>query len=669
MTTKTPLNYLTTALTATALTSALSFGQSEEIESAYQLSPFTVSSDSIIDTLHITDRDLSLRQPSDLKDTLSIDPSITVGGSTGVAQKIYVRNLGEGLLNISVDGSSQVGSLFHHTGRIAVEPELLKEVEVQSGIGSVTNGPGALGGGIRFVTKNPSDLLQDGQSIGGLIKLGYYDNTDGYKTSANAYGRFNDNWSGLVSFVSSEYEDIEDANGDKLLGSNAEQTTLMGKVVGEFDNGHYVDFKFERLEESGDKLQRPEWGYVSWNPIYPMENNRDTMTLGYAFDSTDLDWLNLKADLSYSNAEIVQDGRWGLYTGEIKGKQLSISNNQYINTHSLTYGIDYRDDTVSLIPPAGEVQENSDRGDVIGFFIQDQIQATENLEITLGLRYDEYSLTDWSQKTFNNSGFSPSIKASYKIAPSMTINASSASAYRGPEVNDAFLIGVSENADNLTAEKARNDEISFNYAKDGLNVSVGAFQHEIDDVITISVPWSKFFDNQGTLETDGIFVRTGYKTETWNISLLYNQADTTLNGMKAIRYAYGSVVSSIGDTWVFDAFAQVSNQIGIGWNARLVQGIDDIIASPDWAGVPDENTGLEYYTIDKNGYATHDFFISWNPNFSENLTFNFTIKNAFDKLYRSHGGIEDLEAIPGFEGVIGAYDSGRDFRLSATWIF
>src|SRR5690606_29969110 len=94
------------------------------------LAPFTVTTDHAQTVLQITEYDLAQRQATDLEDALSIDPSLTVGGSTGVAQKIYVRNLGEGLINVSVDGATQSGSLFHHIGRIAIEPDMLKQVEV-----------------------------------------------------------------------------------------------------------------------------------------------------------------------------------------------------------------------------------------------------------------------------------------------------------------------------------------------------------------------------------------------------------------------------------------------------------------------------------------------------------------------------------------------------------
>lgn len=632
-------------------------------DSIVELAPFLVKSNGVQNMLQITERDLSQRQAADLEDALSIDPSITVGGSTGVAQKIYVRNLGEGLLNISVDGATQTGSLFHHIGRISIEPELLKQVDVQAGIGSVTDGPGALGGSIKFVTKDPSDLLRQDQNIGGMVRYGYYDNTEGYKASANLYGRFNDNWSGLFSYVSSDYNNILDGDGNELLGSNSQQISTMTKVVGEFEDGQTIRFSYEQIDEKGEKLQRPEWGYVPWNSIFPMKTKRDTVTLGYQFDSQDINWFNLDANLSHNEANVVQNGRWGIYEGIVESTQFSLSNSIQSERNDLVFGFDYREDEVSIVAPEGSGEtSNPETGDVLGIFVQDNFYVTEDLQLTLGLRFDSYSLKDANLLSFDDEDISPTFALTYSLTPEITVKASSASAYRGQEVNDAFAIGVSTNDPNMIGESAQNNEISFTYNNSNVTFEAGLFENTIDDVITTSIPWKKNYSNVGKLETDGVFARASYRGNNWNLSLLYNQADTTLNGLVATRYEYGSIVSSIGDTWVIDAFWQVSEQIDIGWNLRLVEAIDSISIPERYASVPDAS-------ITKPGYSTHDFFVRWSPTFNDNLSFNLTIKNAFDKTYRSHGSVENLENIPDFEGVIGAYEPGRDIRLSAAYRF
>ena len=130
----------------------------------------------------ITPEDLEKYQAKDLADIFRFTPSVTVGGSLGVAQKIYVRGLEDTILNVTVDGAPQTSSLFHHIGRVSLEPELLKSVEVQSGAGEATAGIGAIGGAIRFKTNDADDLLKNGQQFGGSVKASYFSN-DGHKES------------------------------------------------------------------------------------------------------------------------------------------------------------------------------------------------------------------------------------------------------------------------------------------------------------------------------------------------------------------------------------------------------------------------------------------------------------------------------------------------------
>lgn len=159
-------------------------------------------------------------------------PEVSVGGGPGVAQKLYLRGFEDTLLNITIDGASQPGQTFHHTGRIGIEPELLKRAEVQAGTGDATSGPGALGGSIRFVTKDPDDLLREGEQVGALIKGGYFSRAEGYKTSSSLYGRFNENWSALAVATYQDQNDYEDGNGRDVLGTGARQQLGFAKLVG-----------------------------------------------------------------------------------------------------------------------------------------------------------------------------------------------------------------------------------------------------------------------------------------------------------------------------------------------------------------------------------------------------------------------------------------------------
>ena len=634
---------------------------SGESQQTYVLPAYTITADDTDNTLNITERDLNLRQASDLEDTLSIDPSVTVGGANPKAQKIYVRNLGEGLINIKVDGATQSASLFHHTGRIAIEPELLKQVEIQPGIGSATAGPGALGGSIRFVTKDPEDFLAPGQKVGAFVKNGYFSNTDGYKGSATVFGRINEDWTSMLSYVYSDHSKYEDADGDTVDGSETKQEVILAKVVGHIGDGHTVRFSFENLDEEGKKLRRPEWAPGPGNPEFPMEGSRQTATINHEYLPVAIDWLHLKTHLSYTQADLYQNGPFGPYEGAIKGYQFDIRNIQPIQQHSLEYGVDYRFDEVTA-GPSSNPDSLGEEGSVTGIFLQGDFQVSEPLSVSAGARADFYRLNDVQDRDFDHEGVSPNIGITYKFTPEWSFNASYATAFRGPDANDAFKLDNPPFAPNLDAdidaEEAENYELRLTYAKGGFTAEAGVFWHNIDNLIANTPPWSRDYVNVGKLETEGFFARISYGTESYNISLQYNQADTTLNGNTATRYEYGSLVSSIGNTWVIDAFWTPIDQLDVGWNVRLVEEIDGI----DYPIVP----GSE---IEKPGYVTNDFYLRWRPEFVENVTVNLTVKNIFDEDYVSHGSMEDMRGIPGYGAVYSAPEPGRDIRVSVSMLF
>ena len=66
----------------------------------------------------ITKEQLANYQANDLADVFRQVPAVTVGGSLGIAQKIYVRGLEDSMVNVTVDGAPQTSTLFHHTGNL-----------------------------------------------------------------------------------------------------------------------------------------------------------------------------------------------------------------------------------------------------------------------------------------------------------------------------------------------------------------------------------------------------------------------------------------------------------------------------------------------------------------------------------------------------------------------
>lgn len=98
-------------------------------------------------TIGIENEDLTRTNPADLQDVFKTEPTISVGSSLAVSQKIYVGGVEENNLNVTIDGARQNNRIFHHTATTYIDPELLKAVRVDAGVAPADAGPGARGHG------------------------------------------------------------------------------------------------------------------------------------------------------------------------------------------------------------------------------------------------------------------------------------------------------------------------------------------------------------------------------------------------------------------------------------------------------------------------------------------------------------------------------------------
>ena len=71
-------------------------------------------------------------------------------------------------------------------------------------------------------------------------------------------------------------------------------------------------------------------------------------------------------------------------------------------------------------------------------------------------------------------------------------------------------------------------------------------------------------------------------------------------------------------------------------------------------------------TLDKPGYGVHDLYAQWSALSDDRLVINLTLQNLFDKQYLDHASNEDFENIPGYEGIRGSYEPGRELRLGVA---
>ncbi len=639
----------------------------------------------------VTTADLETFQANDLADVFRMTPSISVGGSVGIAQKIYVRGLEDSLIYVTVDGAPQTSTLFHHIGRVTIDPELLQQVEVQAGAGEATSGPGAIGGAIRFRTKDAEDLLSEGQDFGGKLKVNEFSN-DGSRYNASLYGRLSEDWGLLASFNDVNRQNMDDGAGNEIYGSSADQQMGFLKLSGNIGNNQQVAISYERRDEEGQFSARPNWVVAESDRLYTSEAERETFVANYALQGGQL--LDLQGTV-YQTESSFRGGRFD-WLADISTIGFDLRNTSRINEHSLTYGIDYREDEVEsgyAIPQPEE--DHAEEGSVLGLYVQAHSQLSDALLLSYGLRYDDYNyqqkilLADYygspitdTPASADNSEVSVNAGLNYELNENWSFGIGYAEASRGKEIGDGFtldgyLYDGSEApvvAPGLETEKVSNSEASVEYSIENFSARLAVFESVIDDVIFERLYGDSFYENIGSIASDGFEVNLAYRWEDFDFYMAYAEHDSQLDPAPGLYnanfglvdlngYEFIGLGNSRGDTWNLGLDYTPTAFLRMGLNMTHVSSlsIDTLHQDYDLGWVP------ELYRLDKPSYRTFDVFAEWTA--SSSLVFNLAITNLFDRLYRDHSSVGDYSAVPGYELVVGPWEAGRDVRLSASYSF
>lgn len=608
----------------------------------------------------VTEEDLEITQAADLGDVFALDPSVQVGGSLPSAQKIYVRGIEDKLLHISVDGAPQGGYLSHHHGQYLIEPELLKYVEVEPGPGGVTQGPGALAGSIRFATKGPADFLDGEQRFGMFNKVSYFDNAEAARITSALYGDVSDDLALLGAFTYFDADDFVDGNGDQVDYTAHTQRRGFAKAVATLPQGSQLSLSAEHLADKGTFRHRPNFVGDFAHPLAPnipvaMELSRDTATL--SFVQVPNGSTGIEANVYYSDTAFDRDGQ---YEMGYESWGFGVRDTRNLGTHALTYGLDYRDDSMSFTGkgsitgfartlvyrtiPDETVQ-------IVGAFAQDDWSATDALQVSFGARVDHYDYEDKDGQRYRDTGVSPTLGASYAVIEGLRLNASYGLSFRGVTVIDAITSneGGIRNAASIDPERATNAEIGFQYQAGIFLFSGTVYRQKIDDLI-IDANNDSVRGNEGTLEVTGFDLTAGVRIAGFDASLAVSESDPELDDRNLVDTSFG-IGASYGRSWnSYVGYRFAALRLNVGWSINYVEAFDE---TP--AGIPG-----------KPSYAVHGAHAQWAPLPDERLAVTLTAANVFDKYYVD-------QATSGWNAqlnrVAGLPEPGRDIRVSAAYRF
>lgn len=604
------------------------------------------------------------RQAQDLKSVFASDSEISVGGGGNpIAQKMYIRGMEESLLNLSVDGAQINSKVYHHQTALILDPQLIKQVEVEKGTASASSGPGALGGAIRYETVSALDLLRPDQNLGATLTGSVFSN-EGGRSSGSAYVRFGE-VDALLSASQMKTRDYQDGNGNTVANSATEQHNYLAKLGVKLSEQQRVSASFQRSSDEGVRTTRANMvGFV--HPVLPNDPipqslTRDTATLNYK--GRQLGWVDgLDATLYRSEVESERTSKKNRSWGETlitSGADVMLQHG--IGEHVLKSGLNWREEKSAanrIANPFGLTGSGRENMSVLGGFAEGELHFNA-VTVTGGLRYDDYHYTDNHQQQFGSAGVSPSAGVRWQATDALQLRAGYARALRGVGLKEAFMLDIAQwkNLPDIKAEKAHNTELGFQYQQGGFSLNGNVYRQIIDNFITtFSCPnyAGGCRGNTGQATIDGYELGANYRWGALNVGLSVADNRPQLNGRKFNDGDLG-LGTSTGRTWVSKVgYTLPGHGVELGWLGRYVEAL-----SYQPIGSKTERT--------KAGYGVHDIFVSWRPlEKKDSLRLNLAVKNLFDRQYYDQA----TYAWNGWQGkVLGYPEPGRDVRLEASWQF
>lgn len=660
-------------------------------------------SSSVTNNQNVDAYKVNVRNATLIKDVLRDIPGVYMGGTNGYNQKIYMRGMNDRGLNVTIDGARQKGNTFHHNADLLIDPSIIKSVDVGVGVHSVVGTSGAMGGSVAFKTVDAADLLEDDETIGAKLNMGYASNNDSFSQGITLYGADEDRMFDFLGYFNHRgYDFGEDGDGRKIGGDGDDYNYLLklGARLGDYGR---LQGSYEHMEYDGNYPMKAEWpggvdNKTGLRNLKESEYLRDTFTLNYTYNPNDYVDLDINAYYTDHNLDMTKNDKFGINTG-VETFGTKVINKTKFETgsldHTLVYGAEYYtssayNDTKRNPKAAKNKTGNSigvpdDETKSLSLFIEDQMRYG-GLTIVPGVRFDYYELETIGGKKGDPKGrsnydwneVSPAILVDYQTEFGLGMYASYAKLFRGPDVYEGIRLN-DENAKAaydapLDAETGDAYEVGLRYMADisdnsHISLSAKYFYTDYENLIAeMSSPSSAYATrlNTGDATIKGYELAAKLFIENLTLGASYSSQNTDYDVAELAKKAgrgdksvYGSTLAygDTGDKITFNAEYFVSPlDMFIGWNTIAFTSIDEYKDGTD-------------QKIDKPGYAVHDVYATWVPNSGKfkGLELNFGVYNIFDKTYASH----NQRTLDFSSAKVGSIDweEGRNIKLNVSYKF
>lgn len=599
--------------------------------------------------------------PDNIGDVLEQVPGVAgVGSSSFFGQGFNIRGFGSsgtaaseaGIVQL-IDGEKKYFESYRQ-GSLFVEPDFLKRVEVLRGPSAATlYGSGALGGVIAMETIDPGDLIPEGASSGGRVKLGYASNPDTAFGSVAWGWRPAEDFEALAAFAYRKLGESEDVDGETIVRSNSDTPNLLLKARKTFGD-HYVEASYQHLEARGDDQDFNQLdgsqvglfpGFTGWG-VGDILTRDQVARLEWGWNPADNRLIDATVTLSYTNTiKDVQQGEvadepisptllgrrdyalWKLRAQNV----MDLSGAGY--SHYLTIGAEtFRQDRSSTSLSTSHPEGYTKSAAVFAWSELEWGRVTVNS----GLRYERQktepkeSVTATDNRVESES-VEPQVGVMYRLNDDWSVFGSLAFVNRLPTVDELYDSrgdgrgGAGAPSPDLKDEKGKNIEIGVSYrgndifrSGDEAAMKLTLFRNHIDDMIVrtnMPAP-TPSYTNIDRAYLRGGELEASYMTGDWE----FGAALSVVNG----RDQDGEILDTLpNNRVVLSAAWQASEEWKIGIRSILADGREKPVSSLNREGT------------DRAGFGVHDIYAIWTPQQGalKGMEVNMGIDNVTNREY------------------------------------
>lgn len=656
----------------------------------------------------ITRDDLDTLAPSAVSDALRDVPGLDfAGGPRRTGELPSIRGLSGQNVLVLIDGARQ-SFTSAHDGRFFLDPELIGKAEVVKGPASALYGSGAVGGVLAFESVDAADFLEEDQTMGARVRLGYQSVNEETLATLSGFTR-QGKFDGVASIGLRQSGDIDLGSGASLPSDDDIATGLLKGSYALTDALH-LEASWQRFDNTAIEPNNGQGLAGIGSNALDRDVEKDIVTDTYraaiTFNPASNDWIDTTLTAYQTDSKVGEFDQTVPRTisRDIETTGFSVRNASRFtlgqSENTITIGADwYEDEQVGTDDQTSTGTRNGvpdGMSEFTGVFAQlESVIATQfgELLIVPGVRFDEFESSSSVSvgQTNSDDAVSPRFAASFEPAGATWFRAfgSYSEGFRAPSVNELYLDGVHfsvphpilfnpargsfvfvnnnfiPNPD-LVPEKTETVEFGAGVdfrdvwsSRDRLQGKLSYFETDAQDLINLSVDFA--YDptcfappafqpcTAGTTNSANV---DSAQLEGWEGELRYDSerffSQATLSIIEGTDNSDGSDLGSLtADRLALNFGVKMPE-----WNSRIGSRIQ---IAHDFERREADGAGGFTIAEQRDGYVVVDLYASWSPSFAENVRLDVGIDNIFE---------HDYDRV--FEGVS---EPGRNFKAALSWQF